>query len=97
MAGDTCAPVTRYFYFGPIRYDHWYDVKYQVNWSSGSDGFVKAYVDGVLLANHTGPTLYRRPDGTTDHTNFELVNYRSHSDWNSTIYFDDVWIGSGAS
>ena len=40
------------------------------------------------------PTLWQRPDGTTDTPNFEFVNYRPHASVNSTIYFGPVKIGA---
>jgi hypothetical protein len=29
-----------------------------VKWSAGSDGFMQAWVNGVLKLDHRGPTLY---------------------------------------
>jgi hypothetical protein len=43
---------------GPIEKDVWYDFVYHVKWSSGADGFFKAWVNGVKKLDHTGPTLY---------------------------------------
>jgi hypothetical protein len=36
----------------------WYDFVYHVRWSSGSDGFFDAWVNGVKKLEHRGPTLY---------------------------------------
>jgi hypothetical protein len=36
----------------------WYDFVYHVKWSSGSDGFFRAWVNGVKKLDHSGPTLY---------------------------------------
>ncbi len=41
----------------PIKLDHWYTWRLQIKWSHGSDGFAKGWLDGVLLADRTGPTL----------------------------------------
>ncbi len=93
MGGDTCAPTTTWHDFGPLQLDHWYDLRYEVKWGSTSNALVNVYIDGALAWAYSGPTLFQRPDGSYDHTNFELVNYRLHVNWNSTIYFDDVWVG----
>ena len=41
----------------PLR-NVWYDFVYHIRWSSGSDGFFEAWVDGVKKLSHRGPTLY---------------------------------------
>jgi hypothetical protein len=43
---------------GPIRKNVWYDFVYHVKWSSGSDGYFDAWVNGVKKLSHRGPTLY---------------------------------------
>jgi hypothetical protein len=43
---------------GPITKNLWYDFVYHVKWSSGSDGFFKAWVNGAQKLEHRGPTLY---------------------------------------
>jgi hypothetical protein len=40
-----------------LVYGRWYSWRIQLKWSSGSDGFVKWWLDGRLLADWTGPTL----------------------------------------
>jgi hypothetical protein len=44
---------------GPVVRNQWYDFVYHVKWSSGSDGFFKAWVNGVQILAHSGPTLYQ--------------------------------------
>jgi chitodextrinase len=41
----------------PIQYDRWYDFRWQVKFSTGSDGFVNFWLDGAPMAQWTGPTL----------------------------------------
>ena len=41
----------------PIEYGRWYSWRIQLKWSSGSDGFLKWWLDGQQLANWTGPTM----------------------------------------
>lgn len=43
---------------GPVTKNVWYDFAYHVKWSSGSDGFFKAWVNGAQKLDHSGPTLY---------------------------------------
>lgn len=39
-----------------IESNKWYKVEVQFRWSSGSDGYVRAYVDGVLCMSYSGRT-----------------------------------------
>jgi hypothetical protein len=43
---------------GPVVKNQWYDFVYHVRWSSGSDGFMQAWVNGKKMLDHQGPTLY---------------------------------------
>jgi beta-lactam-binding protein with PASTA domain len=43
---------------GPVTKNVWYDFMYHVKWSSGSDGFFQAWVNGQQLMNYSGATLY---------------------------------------
>src|SRR5882672_426504 len=43
---------------GPIVRNRWYDFVYHVKWSSGSDGWFDAWVDGEQILHYRGPTLY---------------------------------------
>jgi polysaccharide lyase-like protein len=43
---------------GPAMKNVWYDFVYHVKWSSSSDGFFHAWVNGVKKLAHHGPTLY---------------------------------------
>ncbi len=95
MGGATCSPQTNWYDLGSLDLDHWYDVLYQVTWSpSESAGQVNVWLDGTELVAHRGPTLYTRPNGSTSYTFLDLVNYRLHASWNSTIYFGTVKIGA---
>ncbi len=40
-----------------LVFDRWYSWRIQLRWSTGSDGFVKWWLNGVLLADWKGPTL----------------------------------------
>jgi hypothetical protein len=43
---------------GQITRNVWYDFVYHVRWSSKSDGFFDAWLDGKRVLSHKGPTLY---------------------------------------
>ena len=43
---------------GAVVKNQWYDFVYHVKWSSGSDGFFQAWVNGQQSLNYNGPTLY---------------------------------------
>jgi polysaccharide lyase-like protein/uncharacterized protein DUF4124 len=43
---------------GPVVKNEWYDFVYHVKWSSGTDGYFDAWVNGVQKLSHKGPTLY---------------------------------------
>jgi hypothetical protein len=95
MGGATCSPQTTWYNLGTLRFDHWYDLLYEIAWSPGSSaGRISAWVDGTRKVSYRGPTLYSRPDGTTSYTFLDLLNYRLHASWNSTIYFGKVLIGA---
>jgi len=55
------APTDPGFYraaIGPVTKNVWYDFVYHVKWSSGSDGFFQAWLNGKQLMNYNGATLY---------------------------------------
>ncbi|MBA2706603.1 MAG: heparin lyase I family protein [Gemmatimonadaceae bacterium] len=39
-----------------LVYDHWYDLRYIVKWTTASNGFAKCWIDGLLLADYVGQT-----------------------------------------
>lgn len=43
---------------GSVQFDVWYDFVYHVRWSSGSDGYFQAWLNGKQVMNYGGPTLY---------------------------------------
>lgn len=52
------SPTTENFPIGPVVRNVWYNFVYHVKWSSGSDGYVDAWVNGVQMLAYRGPTLY---------------------------------------
>lgn len=57
---------------GTVQFDVWYDFVYHVLWSSGSDGYFQAWLDGRQVMSYTGPTLY-----TGQSCYLKLANYHS--------------------
>jgi hypothetical protein len=43
---------------GTVQFNVWYDFVYHVLWSSASDGYFQAWLDGKQVLNYSGPTLY---------------------------------------
>ena len=65
--GNYTAPIT-----DRIEKNKWYDFVYHVKWSSGSDGFFRAWVNGVKKLDHSGPTMY-----TGQGVYLKLANYHT--------------------
>lgn len=57
---------------GPVQENVWYDFVYHVNWSSGSDGYFQAWLNGQQVMNFSGPTLY-----TGQSCYLKLANYHT--------------------
>ena len=87
--GDPNNPTVYGAAIGPIVKNVWHDFVYHVRWSSGSDGFFYAWVNGVQKLSYTGPTLY-----TGDSCYLKLANYHSPTGQPSSIIHDRVVRGS---
>jgi hypothetical protein len=74
--------------------NHWYDILLHVVWSPDpAVGQFEWWLDGKRIASIHRPTLWQRPDGSYDHVDIELNNYRQHATWNATIYYGKLKIG----
>jgi Polysaccharide lyase/Carbohydrate binding module (family 6)/Bacterial Ig domain len=76
---------------GPIVKNQWYDFVYHVKWSSGSDGFMNAWVNGVQVVAHRGPTLY-----TGQGCYLKLANYHMPVGQGQSVIHDRVVRGKSA-
>ncbi|HZM33731.1 MAG TPA: Ig-like domain-containing protein [Burkholderiales bacterium] len=76
---------------GPVVRNQWYDFVYHVKWSSGSDGFMHAWVNGVKKLTHYGPTLY---SGMGCY--LKLANYHDPMGKSSAVIHDRVRRGKTA-
>jgi hypothetical protein len=74
---------------GPVAKNQWYDFVYHVRWSSGSDGFMRAWVNGVKKLDRRGPTLYAGQG-----CYLKLANYHSPFGQGTSIIHDRVIRGT---
>ena len=56
--GNQFSPNTHVVHIGPVVRNVWYNFVYHVKWTSGSDGYFDAWVNGVQMMAYRGPTLY---------------------------------------
>jgi hypothetical protein len=78
-------------YLGPVVKNQWYDFVYHVKWSSGADGFMFAWVNGVQKLARRGPTLY-----VGQGCYFKLANYHAGAGLPSAVIHDRVVRGSSS-
>ena len=43
---------------GPVPWDRWVPVVYDVKWSLGGDGYLRVSIDGQQYLNYSGPTVF---------------------------------------
>ena len=87
--GSFSSPIEFKAPIGPIVRNVWYDFVYNVRWSSSSDGFFKAWVNGALKLDHPGPTLYAGQG-----VYFKLANYHSPFGLPSSVIHDRIIRGA---
>ena len=56
--GSQARPTVERFAIGPVTRNVWHDFVYHIKWSSKSDGFITAWVNGARRMEYRGPTLY---------------------------------------
>lgn len=76
---------------GPVTRNQWYDFVYHVKWSSGTDGYFDAWVNGVKKLSHRGPTLYQGMG-----CYLKLANYHTATGQASSVIHDRVVRGRTA-
>jgi hypothetical protein len=89
FAGDPANPVSFNAAIGPTLKNVWYDFIYHVKWSSGSDGFFHAWVNGAQKLAYTGPTLY-----VNQGCYLKLANYHSAFGQPVSVIHDRVLRGT---
>ena len=76
---------------GQLVKNQWYDFVYHVKWSSGSDGYMDAWVNGVKKMAYRGPTLY-----TGQGCYLKLANYHGATGTAISLIHDRVVRGKSA-
>jgi hypothetical protein len=80
--GDQTSPTEAIYPIGPVVRNQWYNFVYHVKWTSGTDGFFDAWVNGVQMMAYRGPTLYAGQG-----VYFKLANYHTpHGQPSSVIH-----------
>jgi hypothetical protein len=87
--GDQTNPVQYNAPIGPVLRNLWYDFVYHIKWSSGTDGFISAWVNGVKKMDYVGPTLYAGQG-----CYLKLANYHSPFGQPSSVIHDRVIRGT---
>lgn len=68
----------------------WYDFVYHVRWTDKNDGFFTAWVNGKLVMDHTGPTLYQGGSVYLKLANYHFPDGKGLA---STVIHDRVVLG----
>jgi hypothetical protein len=76
---------------GPVVRNTWYDFVYHVKWSSGTDGFFDAWVNGKKMLSYRGPTLYPGQG-----VYLKLANYHTPYGQANSVIHDRVVRGTTA-
>jgi hypothetical protein len=74
---------------GTVMFNQWYDFVYHVKWSSASDGFFQAWLNGQQLLNYVGPTLY-----TGQSCYLKLANYHTPLGLSVSVIHDRIVRGT---
>lgn len=81
-SGNQFSPTQHTVHIGPVVRNVWYNFVYRVKWTSGSDGYFDAWVNGVQMMAYRGPTLYAGQG-----VYLKLANYHSpHGQPSSVIH-----------
>jgi hypothetical protein len=84
--------VTRGQWTTPASPGQWKDFVFHIKASGGSDGFLKAWVNGVLWADYTGPTIKNATKVSTT----RIGLYKGPDDSEQNIQFDEVRVHDAA-
>ncbi len=76
---------------GDVTRNQWYDFVFHVKWSSNSDGYMEAWLNGKKFQMYNGATLY---SGISCY--LKLANYHAAFGQASSIIFDRVIRGTSA-
>jgi hypothetical protein len=71
-------------------YDRWHDMVVQVYWSKRNDGFMKIWVNNILVVDYKGLTF----DPEAEYMIFKYGIYRTAFDKTNVGYFDEIRRGN---
>jgi hypothetical protein len=91
FGGNASSPQEYKVELGAVTRNVWYDLVYNVKWSSGSDGYMVAWMNGKKVLTYNGPTLY---SGVSCY--LKLANYHDPLGTSSSIIHDRVVRGTTA-
>lgn len=92
FVGDPAKPTERGVIIGKPERNVWYDFVHHVKWSATADGFFQSWLNGKLIMDHTGPTLYQ---GAGQGCYFKLANYHAPVNGRaSSVVHDRVRMGT---
>ena len=91
IATNSRSPGFHQTMLGQLVKNQWYDFVYHVKWSSGTDGFMFAWVNGVQKMAYRGPTLY-----TGMGCYLKLANYHGATGTAVSLIHDRVVRGKSA-
>ena len=87
--GSQTSPTVYRVPIGPVVRNLWYDFVYRVKWSSNTDGYFTAWVNGVKKMDYSGPTLYAGQG-----CYLKLANYHTAFGQASSVIHDRIIRGT---
>lgn len=75
FSGDPMSPTEHAVVLGESRLGKWYCFRHRAKLSAGEDGFFRTWMNGRLVMDHYGPTIY-----PSDAVYLKLANYHLPSD-----------------
>lgn len=66
----------------------WYKFRWEVKWSSGSDGYIRVYIDNALYYSYNG----RTSEGSTPYLKVGQNRWSMSSGQNTIVYYDNLKI-----
>lgn len=76
--------------FATIVKNKWYNFTYQIKWSSNTDGYFKAWVDGKMVWEYKGPNMYPNQG-----VYLKLANYHTAIGKNVALVHTNIKRGTG--
>jgi hypothetical protein len=91
FGGNPSSPSEYKVELGAVQRNVWYDMVYNIKWSTGTDGYAHAWMNGKKVLTYSGPTLYPNMG-----CYLKLANYHDPVGGPSAIIHDRVVRGTTA-